>query len=567
MVLLSIDTILPQGGSLVPRVEAPPVRTVLFEFYDPFHYPYSLQQEIDIWNARAQKSFNEFRVVSYGEGNGIFVHVWEQGGGGSGQIWYYAPIRIRVTGTSLGEINIDTVKTTGHRAYIPHNLMGGTPAAVTGGYANLNWYVEHVNQTRASQLGLTNFYDGWAAELRGTIVMDVVGAQKVLGISEASPGAILTWFVSSQNAVEDQWVTWLDVEGNTRNDIYSMYGSPMLPAGSYSNRKTADLSMTTGPGSNEVTLQINAFYWGIESLMARWFKETFMPRYEYYYTDIKLNMLIGSQTSDAQLDMVNEYGLYMWTKFPTAFQPSAWAFESIYGNYFPSERVGSKYHHAPDYDKYYFYDFFADPNGVIDNGNGVRKKYYNIAPGHTGYNTYSQYDYTPSSFNLASGEILRLNYTTNRNVWVLDQTMTGLYNRTGVLEIGRFEPYLTDIPSGQASIDVVRKIVTITGPFDMEGWSQRTLPGEWIRLSDRYRPTGVLPWGSPYIEFNVIPSTGVRGDANGDGRVDILDQIIVGVNLGDSVGSPGFEPMADVWKDGIIDNLDLISVGANIPKT
>ncbi len=560
----------PQNVSPVEQANALPSRNVSIQFYDFFHYPYSLQQKMDIWTARgAVAPIGTYRVVNYGEGTSIFVVIWEEGGAGTGKIYYYAPMRVKVNGTGLSEINIDTVKSPSHRAFIPNNLMGSTPPLLSGGYANLNWYLEHVNKTRAAQLGLTTAYDGYATELRGTVTMDVTGAEKVLGTSSATPGTVLTWFTLNQGNVENQWITWLNYEANIRDDIYNFYGGPFTGAGNYPNRKPLSLSMTTGPGSNEVTLQINAFYDGTETLLARWFKETFLHNYEYYYTDIKFSFQMGPTTSAVQLDTAIELGLYMWSRYDTGYAPSVWSFENVYGDYLPSGRYNSAYHYAPDYDNYYTYNFLANPTQVVDPGNGIAKKYFWVGPGQgsTIYNSYNPYDYTPSAFNLTSGETLRLNYTTNRKVWVLDQTPTGLYNRTGLLAVGRFEPFLADIPSGQAIIDVTGKMVTFTGPLDMGAISYRERLGTWLALADNYRLSGVLPWGAPYIEFNLIPHSGVPGDVNGDGKVDILDQIIVGVNYGTRVGGERFEPMADIWTDGIVDNYDLLRVGVNIPRS
>ena len=51
------------------------------------------------------------------------------------------------------------------------------------------------------------------------------------------------------------------------------------------------------------------------------------------------------------------------------------------------------------------------------------------------------------------------------------------------------------------------------------------------------------------------------GDVNGDGRVNVLDMIRIGMHWGET-GSPGWIP-EDVNQDGVINVLDMILVGMN----
>ncbi len=554
----------------IAKVEAAAPRTIVYQFHDFFKYPYTLQQQMDIWQARESKYAGEFRVVSYGQGNGIFVHIWEEGGRGTGKIWYYAPVHLQVTGRNLPEFNIDTVKqvvgSVGHRAFLPYNLMGSTPSVVSLGTASANWYLEHVNKTEAARLGLTNSYDGYATELRGTVVMDVPGAQKILGTSASSTAGIESWFLSNEASIEDNWVTWLNYEGNVRVDIFNAYGSTLLGAGKFPNQKPLDLGITV-LGTTQVELTINLFYWGMETLLARWFRETFMPGYEYGTTDTKLSFQIDAAQFQVDLDTVVEWGLYMWSQQDIAYNPSAWSLEAVLADFQPSGRYGPAYHYAPDYDSHYYFDFFADSIRVVNPGNGVLKTYYNTGPGHASYNSFIPYDYVPSAFNLELGETLVFNYSTTRNIWVLDQTPTGLSNRTGILGVGRIEPVPQDIPATQIDINYPSKTITIRGPFDMASWSYRFQAFKWLRLADSYRPNGVLPWGAPYVEFNVIPSTAKDGDVNGDRLVDIYDQAIVGRNYGRTLGMANYDPRADTYLDGKIDILDLVRIGLNFGKT
>jgi hypothetical protein len=44
---------------------------------------------------------------------------------------------------------------------------------------------------------------------------------------------------------------------------------------------------------------------------------------------------------------------------------------------------------------------------------------------------------------------------------------------------------------------------------------------------------------------------------NGDGKVDDQDVQIVKAAMGTTAGMPGYDPRADVVRDGVVDRLDL----------
>jgi len=58
----------------------------------------------------------------------------------------------------------------------------------------------------------------------------------------------------------------------------------------------------------------------------------------------------------------------------------------------------------------------------------------------------------------------------------------------------------------------------------------------------------------------------VPGDLNGDGTVGCDDLAIVKASFGTKVGQPGFNPIADVNHDGVVNVLDLSFVANRIPK-
>lgn len=58
----------------------------------------------------------------------------------------------------------------------------------------------------------------------------------------------------------------------------------------------------------------------------------------------------------------------------------------------------------------------------------------------------------------------------------------------------------------------------------------------------------------------------LKGDINGDGKVNLVDLVAVASAYGSKHGEPGWIPSADINKDGIINIFDLVAVAANLGK-
>jgi hypothetical protein len=59
------------------------------------------------------------------------------------------------------------------------------------------------------------------------------------------------------------------------------------------------------------------------------------------------------------------------------------------------------------------------------------------------------------------------------------------------------------------------------------------------------------------ILFDPNPDAPLVGDVNGDGKIDRQDVVIVETAMGTTAGMPGYDPRADVIRDGVVDRADL----------
>jgi len=342
-------------------------------------------------------------------------------------------------------------------------------------------------------------------------------------------------------------------EGNKRLDIYNMY------AWMYS-LSTLELNVRR-VGDKVIVDLLNLVTWGQEALFARWFKETFLPGYEYWYEDLYLSATITPDYADVDLDTGVDYALYAHLSSRIE-NGTAWAFESIWGDVMPP----TKMHPLSEYDPLtYFWP------------NGTAKKYYVQAPGNSWNGEWMPYYYVPSAWNLREDEQLIFHapkdlvpgYLDGGNLHYGSSYARNVTEVWGYLNLGYMEPNIVtedSIPpsfptSGPGSInyDPATKTLTFTGPLDLYNWSKNTLLGtddplqglaaNWKRLSyytylngtTVYTPT--LPRGCPYIQF----------DVSGIPPIDYTSP---------SIGTPTQEPPADAVMPE-----QLVLVSANVTDT
>jgi hypothetical protein len=134
--------------------------------------------------------------------------------------------------------------------------------------------------------------------------------------------------------------------------------------------------------------------------------------------------------------------------------------------------------------------------------------YDNYAPGSTWYGMEMDWDYVPGAWNLSEGETLTLEWPAGEDILFFahdDEGIDGdlipgtIDSRAG-MTVAYAEPKPSDAPD-YISIDTTARTISYTGPYDMWTWSKDQDTHEW--LADEWDRLDLLPYGIPYVEFQV----------------------------------------------------------------
>jgi len=463
---------------------ASPERTLAFKWYSFFDVPI----KPDVWARREARYGGKDKLIS---ATYPVVYLWQPELGWN---YFYTSARLKATARELPEIWVDQPE------FLPYNLLGALELGVSGGTAEIkNWYLDYMDEARRAELKFPpGSWDGYNTELKGDVVMDKSATKKILGITEAQYQSLKAdpagWWAANENNVETAWSTWLHDE-DTRLNIFPFFEYPFTD---WPGRYTDYLSLSYDAGLDQVTLTMDMITWGMECLLARWFQETFMPGYEWWWDDFKFNATIGPSLTNIDMDTAVQWAMYMWSYNDTRFADPVWVWEAVRGD-IPDVAYEKGVTTSPAYPYY-------------------RKTYYVVAPGNEWYDRYGDYDYTPSAFNLKQGETLTFDWSNvyqkgpiwgyKQQPWGLGQKpIDALLNVSGNLKLSveTSEPYgdWGNFPS-QINYDLADKTVTYTGPINMTELSFNNIRSQWARLADPRYPNGLLPWGEPFLEFRLV---------------------------------------------------------------
>lgn len=441
-------------------------RTVDYKWYNFFNVPFE-----PYWDVRWNKTGIEQPITdSY-----PYIYIWH--GAPLGNAYYYSDCRLNITAKNMTEINMNE-----RPEFLP-NL--GTQK---GGNAVIDWHFDYMNHDVIASMfppSTTGWDDGWFIRFTGTVTLDKQAAMSVLGVTEDGYNNFATWWSTNGAATSKAYQDWLKAEANTRLDIYPMYEYPLTILGwTFSPTKVGD----------KIVISQDFVSWGMEALLTRWMRESFMPT-EWYMYNGDFHMTITPDYANLNYDAAVMYSLYL---YETTLVPGTqthgdpcWVWEALMQDYVKS----SVPHPHSDFDVY------------------APWKYQNTAPGSAWYGKMMDYDYTPGTFNLTSGETLKFEWPAGDQLFIAQA-----FNSTGGILLGKTinvsapmrmdysEPMDVDdsdayITPGTIVTDNVNRVMTFTGPIDMYNWSKHQTNHTW--LANEWARMGMLPYGAPYIEWKM----------------------------------------------------------------
>jgi len=437
----------------------PPSNVITTRIYDLFNVPLG-----DWWQDRYMET-----VI-----HNSFPYTYEWLGTPTGNDWIHSDYRMNVTARYMSSAN-----TTVNPVYVP--ITNPNPLA-RGGNIRLDWIANYIDSNEVIRSGYPGqipiWYDGWYFRLNGTVTMDKVAAKMVLNLTDSDFDNFSTWKASEFPSFKSQYSSWLLNEMNAHWTIDFAYEySGALLYEKYSIDKIG----------NEVVLTIDdCLSWGMESLLGRWWRSTFLS-FEGWPEDVHFTADIGPLWSAFNLDMAVQYSLV--AKTSTRGNQSCWAFESSH-----ADAIGGTSSH---YVNGAWMNYSSEINPYT-----TTSGYWNFLIANANYGSLMPYDYTPWAWNLSANQKIVIE-------WPSSDQIIG-YNFSGVADYsdsyigGVFplwvEPIPNEVPSN-VDIDPASRKITITGPLDVWSWSKNSAGAD--ELKENWTRVGLLPRGCPYIEFAV----------------------------------------------------------------
>jgi hypothetical protein len=386
-----------------------------------------------------------------------------------GDTWIYTMMRLNITGRNMTEISMNE-----NPVFIPR--FGD----VAGGVAKLDWYLQYVTREEAQEKlspGQMVWYDGWLIGWSGTITLDEEAAKSMLDITTTEFNDFDTWWIANSDLMAADWQDWMrDEAGTERLDIWPMYGWFL---------DFQYFAVDAERSGDEIVLTFDSISWGMEAMMTRWMRESFMPN-DWYWDDMEFIATIGPEMADLDVDTAVQYA--SWAEVSQEDDGALiWGWEACMQDYLPSDADPAEDHPLSLFDPY------------------AEEEYYCWGPGNEHYGETVEYAYTPGAWNLSEGETLVFEWPAGDQLFFDHDpgNTDGLVDNTqevyAPMTVAYTEPLPSEMPS-QMIVDVDARQIIYTGPFDMWTWSHdqtthQNLSDEWDRLG------GLLPWGVPAIEF------------------------------------------------------------------
>jgi hypothetical protein len=413
----------------------------------------------------------------------------------AGNTWLYSSCSLNVVANYTTKAN-----TSEKPWYVP--VLNPT---VRGGTIDIDWTGTYLTKAQAQadyQKSIADWYDSWFWRFSGNVTMDKTAAKMVMNMTDVDIADFPTWKADKFPIFKQKFSIWLTTEMNTVWAIkfaYEYEGNTLYEA--YDVEKVGD---------NIVFKILDHLSWGAESLLGRWWRETFL-QYEGWPDDMHFVAQITPLWSNFTLDMTPQYWLTAMNS--TRDGRTSWVLEV--------QRADAVQGSNGDYDSE-FNQYFG-------------KETWSKLIANSAYMTWRDFDYTPTAWSLGTNDSITVEWPgTTSTVMGYDYNGTNNCNKTasGKLTPLWIEPVPGEVPSN-VFINNTARTITIQGPFDATQWSKTTLADREIR--ENWSKLNILPWGIPRIEFVV------NNDANQKPIAALAVPKIWGTNTSHALGSGSFD--------------------------
>ena len=364
--------------------------------------------------------------------------------------------------------NISKANTSENPWYVP--VLNPT---VRGGNIELDWNGTYLTKAQAQkdyQSSIADWYDSWFWRFNGTVTMDKTAAKMVMNMTDADFNDFTTWKADEFPIFKQKFSTFIQTQMNVVWAIkyaYEFEGNTLYE--SYDIEKV---------GNNIVFKILDHLSWGIESLLGRWWRETFL-QFEGWPDDMHFVAQIGPLVSNFTLNMTPQY--FITAQNSTRDGRTSWVLELQRADALP----GSSGSYVSEFNPY------------------LGKQLWSKFIANSAYDTWRDFDYTPTAWSLGTDDTVTIEWpSASSDVMGYNYAGTNDCNDTvsGKLTPLWIEPIPGEVPSN-LFINNTARTITIKGPFDATKWSKTTLAGRELR--ENWSRLNLLPQGVPRIEFVV----------------------------------------------------------------
>ncbi len=315
-------------------------------------------------------------------------------------------------------------------------------------------------------------YDGYILGTIYTVTMNREAAEAWMNLPmSADP---MAWWNTNYETYREDWIDWIEYQGNYEFDIYPGYEWPYTDLGTMTKLHVV---------GDDIVLTIAHINYGYEVLITRWMTDRAICTHEPFMEDFQLSAHFGALCGDVTYDGVAQWSLQA-VKANGTESAAAWVWRPEKVDYV--ECPGS------DYNKYAYLQYTSWFSGDEEFGN------------------YVPYVYTPTYFNLTLDMTLSIQLPDRgdviayRGLQLPDGSISDLrdYGDTTPYErISHYGPMwlgwhgfpeVPGAPDLSSMYDNYSKTLIVQGPMTFENY---------------HHGTGQLYHGAPWIEFNVANYT------------------------------------------------------------